>query len=81
MAQKDENKREKKKEKKNKKKKSKVLKRVLIGLIVFFIPTILDFFLSLISGASETASKYNNCTNCILNPNNKNKCNPKGLTE
>ena len=56
-------------------------KRVLIGLIVFFIPTILDFFLSLISGASETASKYNNCTNCILNPNNKNKCNPKGLTE
>ena len=56
-------------------------KRVLIGLIVFFIPTILDFFLSLISGASETASKYNNCTNCILNPSNKNKCNPKGLTE
>ena len=56
-------------------------KRVLIGLIVFFIPTILDFFLSLISGASETSSKYNNCTNCILNPNNKNKCNPKGLTE
>ena len=56
-------------------------KRVLIGLIVFFIPTILDFFLSLISGASETASKYNNCTNCVFNPNNKNKCNPKGLTE
>lgn len=56
-------------------------KRVLIGLIVFFIPTILDFFLSLVSGASETASKYNNCTNCVFNPNNKNKCNPKGLTE
>ena len=37
--------------------------------------------ISLVSGASETASKYNNCTNCVFNPNNKNKCNPKGLTE
>ena len=56
-------------------------KRVLIGLIIFFIPTVLDFFLSLINGVSETTAKYSNCTNCLLNPNNKDKCSPAGLTE
>ena len=56
-------------------------KRVLIGLIIFFIPTIIDFFLSLVKGTSEVVAKYENCTNCILNPNNSGKCSPRGITE
>ena len=56
-------------------------KRVLIGLIIFFIPTIIDFFLSLVKGTSEVAAKYENCTNCILNPNNSSKCSPRGINE
>lgn len=56
-------------------------KRILIGLIIFFIPTIIDFFLSLVKGTSEVVAKYENCTNCILNPNNSGKCSPRGITE
>lgn len=56
-------------------------KRILIGLVIFFIPTILDFFLSLINGVNETTSKFEGCTNCILNPNNSSKCSPKKLID
>ena len=56
-------------------------KRVLIGLIIFFIPTILDFFLGLIEGATDVSSKYQGCTDCILNPTNSSKCSPKKLNE
>ena len=56
-------------------------KRVLIGLIIFFIPTILDFFLGLVNGVNETAKKYEGCTDCILNPTDTDKCSPKKLNE
>lgn len=49
--------------------------RVLTGVIIFFIPTILDFFLSLVSGVSETMANYRPCTNCIFYPNSK--CNAR----
>lgn len=55
-------------------------KRVLIGLIVFFIPTVLDFFLSLINGVSETAAEFSNCTSCLFSPTNESKCSPGSLT-
>lgn len=42
-------------------------KRTLLGLVIFCIPTILDAFLTLVSDASETAGKYEKCTQCILN--------------
>jgi len=57
------------------------VKRVLIGLIIFFIPTILDFFLGLVNGVNETAKKYEGCTDCILNPTDTDKCSPKKLNE
>lgn len=56
-------------------------KRVLIGLIVFFVPTVLDFFLGLVNGVSDTTSKFNNCTDCLLNPTNGSRCNPGSLNE
>ena len=60
---------------------TKFCKRILIGLIIFFIPTILDFFLSLVSGVSETASDFEPCTDCLLNPDDPSKCSPKKLNE
>ena len=56
-------------------------KRVLIGLIIFFIPTILDFFLGLVEGTTDVSSKYRGCTDCVLNPNNSSKCSPKKLND
>lgn len=54
-------------------------KKILIGLVIFFIPTILDFGLSLINGVSDTAKKYENCTSCVFNPNNPSRCNPVNI--
>ena len=56
-------------------------KRVLIGLIIFFIPTVLDFFLGLVEGTTDVSNKYQGCTDCILNPNNSSKCSPKKLSD
>ena len=56
-------------------------KRVLIGLIIFFVPTILDFFLGLVEGTTDVSSKYRGCTDCVLNPNNSSKCSPKKLND
>ena len=40
--------------------------RVLVGLIIFFLPTILKTALNFISGESE----YINCIDCLFDPNN-----------
>ena len=56
-------------------------KRVLVGLIIFFVPTILDFFLGLVEGTTDVSSKYRGCTDCVLNPNNSSKCSPKKLND
>lgn len=56
-------------------------KKVLIGLIIFFVPTILDFGLSLISGVSDTKQKFEPCTACILSPNDSSRCSPQNLQD
>lgn len=47
-----------------------LIKRILIAIIIFLIPTILNFLLSLVNGASEafTDSKFTDCTDCLLDP-------------
>ena len=60
---------------------SQFAKRIIIGLVVFFVPTVLDFFLSLINGVSDTTTKFDNCTNCIFSPTNESKCSPGNLTD
>lgn len=47
-----------------------LIKRVLIAVIIFLIPTILNFLLSLVNGATETFtdSKFTDCTDCLLDP-------------
>ncbi len=60
---------------------TKFCKKVLIGLIIFFVPTILDFFLGLVSGVSDVTSDFEPCTDCLLNPDDPSKCSPKKLNE
>lgn len=54
-------------------------KKIIMGLAIFFIPTILDFGLSLINGVSDTMQKFESCTSCIFDPDDLSKCNPSSL--
>lgn len=56
-------------------------KKVLIGLIIFFVPTVLDYGLSLVSGVSNTMQKFEPCTACILSPNDSSRCSPQNLQD
>lgn len=50
-------------------------KRIIAGVIIFFIPTVLDFLFSRVDGYSEAMNRYSNCRTCLLNPNS---CNVSG---
>lgn len=43
-------------------------RRLILAVIVFLIPTVLDFLLSFIDGVNETMDKYSVCTTCLLDP-------------
>lgn len=47
-----------------------LIKRILIAIIIFLIPTILNFLLSLVNGASEafSDSEFTDCTDCLFDP-------------
>ena len=57
-----------------------LMMRIITGLTIFFIPTILDFALSLVQGTKDAASKYEGCTTCMLDPFSED-CKPKNLTD
>lgn len=40
--------------------------RVFIGVMVFFLPTILISFIDLVSGSDEVKSDFKQCSKCIL---------------
>ena len=48
--------------------------------LIFFIPTILDFFLGLVDGTKESVSKYGPCTKCMLEPFSD-TCKPQNLND
>ena len=52
-------------------------RRIIIAIIIFLIPTILNFLLSLVNGASEAFndSNFTDCTNCLFDPFG-NECQP-----
>jgi len=52
----------------------KFIKRIVIAVVIFVIPTILNFFFSLVDGASEVGLKYKQCTDCLFDPFNKDIC-------
>ena len=47
-----------------------LIRRIIIAVIIFFIPTILNFLLSLINGASEAFNDngFSGCTDCLFDP-------------
>ena len=47
--------------------------RLVLGIIIFLVPLILDYLLTLVDGAVDTASEFSHCTTCLLNPTSK-KC-------
>lgn len=57
-----------------------LMMRIITGVTIFFIPTILDFALSLVQGTKDAASKYDVCTTCMLDPFSED-CKPKNLTD
>ncbi len=48
---------------------SNFVKRLMAGILIFFIPTLVNFVLTLIDGASENKSSFADCHECLLDPN------------
>ena len=45
--------------------------KIVIGLLVFFIPSLLEGILGLYNGFSSVKSEYTDCAECLLDPVNK----------
>ena len=47
-----------------------LVRRIIIAVIIFLIPTILNFLLGLVNGASEAFknSEFTDCTECLFDP-------------
>lgn len=45
-----------------------LIKRIIAGIIIFFIPSIIEFLFSVLDGYSDTVNKFSNCRTCILDP-------------
>lgn len=49
-----------------------LIKRVIAGIVVFLIPSIINFLFGVIDTYSETMQQYDNCRVCIFEPDNCN---------
>lgn len=49
---------------------NKLIRRVIIAVAIFLIPTVLNYALVLVDGATNTATEFSNCTTCLLDPGN-----------
>ena len=46
-----------------------LLRRLIIGIVIFFVPTIVKLLISMVSDANDLMNnKYVYCTNCLLDP-------------
>lgn len=45
-----------------------LIKRVISGLIIFFIPTILNLIFHTVNGFAEVEADYNKCADCLFTP-------------
>lgn len=59
-------------EKANKEAMNKLIRRVIISIVIFLIPTVLNYALLLVDGADDTADRFTKCTSCLLDPGNCN---------
>lgn len=46
----------------------KFLKRLVIGFLIFFLPTIINTFLTLLGNYSSTISSFEECAECLIDP-------------
>lgn len=49
---------------------SSLVKRAIAGVIIFFLPVIVGFIFSIVTGFSEVKEQYDICRNCIVHPGN-----------
>lgn len=45
-----------------------LMKRFIVGVVIFLIPSLIDFLFGVIDTYSETMDQYENCWTCILDP-------------
>lgn len=45
--------------------------RAIAGIIIFFIPTVLDFVVEIIGGDDLYNGSFATCTHCMLEPNDE----------
>lgn len=57
-----------------------LMMKIITGIMIFFIPTVLDFALSIVQGTKDSMSKYEGCTKCMLEPFSED-CKPKNLMD
>ncbi len=55
-------------DKANKEAVSKLIRRAIIAVIIFVIPTLLDYAFLLVDGAVDTTNEFSKCTSCLFNP-------------
>lgn len=46
-----------------------LIMRIVSGVIIFFVPTIINVIFSLVDDWNKYATDYSVCTRCIMNPN------------
>lgn len=46
-----------------------ILMRCIAGVIIFFIPAIINFIFTLVDDFNDYSSSYSECTKCLVNPN------------
>lgn len=47
------------------------MRRIISGIIIFFLPTLVDILLNFVDGYSGTKSNFDECQSCLLHPVNE----------
>lgn len=50
---------------------SSLIKRVVAGIVIFFIPTLINVVFALIFDFAKVRDDYINCVDCLTSPNDK----------
>ncbi len=48
-----------------------MVKKMAVAIVIFFIPTLVDFCFSFIGGFSSVRGDYLKCSGCLTHPNDK----------
>ena len=49
-------------------------KRIVLGILVFFVPSIIEWTFEFVDGFDNVRSEFANCISCLTSPNDKSKC-------